>query len=161
MCRLTEGALYHHFRGGKRELFRAVAVQVHADVAARVASAAPDAALWQQLLAGCRAFLEATLEPATQQILLLEAPAVLGWADWRGMDAASSMQHLDEALGRLMAAGVIDDVPRRPLVHLLSGAMNEAALAMAQAADPQRELEQTTVVLERLLEGLLLPASSR
>jgi AcrR family transcriptional regulator len=151
---VTKGALYHHFRGGKRALFGAVAAQLHAEIAERVASSAPEADAWEQLIAGCRTFLEATLEPAAQRILLLDAPAVLGWEGWRELDAASSVQHLEEALARLVAEEVIDDLPLRPMVHLLSGAMNEAALAMAQSSDPQRRLRETMVVLERLLAGL-------
>ena len=34
---VTRGALYHHFKGGKEELFRAVLVQVSAETTARVA----------------------------------------------------------------------------------------------------------------------------
>ena len=36
---LTRGALYHNFRGGKEELFRAVLVQISAEVVQRVAEA--------------------------------------------------------------------------------------------------------------------------
>lgn len=151
---VTKGVLYHHFRGGKRQLFHTVAAQVHGEVAEQVATAAPHADPREQLLAGCRAFLEATLDPAVQQILLLDAPAVLGWDLWREMDAASSMRHLDAALEQLMADGTIDRLPLRPLVHLLSGAMNEAVLAVVHSPDPQRELACTITALERLLTGL-------
>src|SRR5438270_11630011 len=37
---VTRGALYHHFKGGKEELFRTVLVQISAETARHVASAA-------------------------------------------------------------------------------------------------------------------------
>jgi hypothetical protein len=38
--------------------------------------------------------------------------------------------------------------------HLLSGAMNEAVLWVARAAEPQQALDEAFVVLEQLLAGL-------
>lgn len=158
---VTKGALYHHFPGGKQELFRAVAAQVHCHIADQIAASAPEAEPWEQLLAGCRTFLEAALEPAAQRILLLDGPAVLGWDVWRELDADASMPHLEAALERLMHDGVIEGLPLRPLVHLLSGAMNEAALALAHSSVPGRDLAQVMAVLKRLLMGLTAPTSSR
>src|SRR5690606_7749623 len=54
---VTKGALYHHF-GSKAALFQAVVQQVQQEVADRVAAAAEaHTQPWDQLVAGCEAFL--------------------------------------------------------------------------------------------------------
>src|SRR6516225_12117070 len=61
---VTRGALYHHFRGGKEELFRAVVVQVSAETARRVRDAArSDDDPWNALLRGIDSFLDACALP--------------------------------------------------------------------------------------------------
>ncbi|MFE9019720.1 TetR/AcrR family transcriptional regulator [Streptomyces sp. NPDC007808] len=151
----TKGAAYHHF-GSKAGLFRAVVAEVQRELGERVAQAAErydDP--WEQLRAGCRAFLAAGRDPTVRRIVLMDAPAVLGWDEWRAMDEESSARHLTEALEALVAAGTIADQPVEPLARLLSGAMNEAALWLARSAGPQA-LEQTERALDQLLNGLRL-----
>ncbi|MGK5556120.1 TetR/AcrR family transcriptional regulator [Actinomadura kijaniata] len=153
---VTKGALYHHF-ANKTDLFRAVLDQVQHEVADRVAATAdarPDP--WDRLVAGCRAFLEAATDPEAQQIMLIDGPAVLGWNEWRAMDEENSARHLADALRELTGAGVIPAQPVEPLVHLLSGAMNEAALWLARTGDPGA-LPATTAALTRLLDALRAP----
>lgn len=150
---VTKGALYHLF-SGKKALFRAVVGEVHTEVAERVAAASPEADLWTQLLAGCEMFLRASTAPGIQQIMLIDAPAVLGWNAWRELDAATSMQQLEDILQALIDEGVISDQPVPPLVHLLSGAMNESALWLAHSDDRERDLADAMTALTRLLESL-------
>ncbi|MEU0487507.1 helix-turn-helix domain-containing protein [Streptosporangium sp. NPDC006013] len=150
---VTKGALYHHF-DSKAALFHAVVEQVQREVGERV-SAAADAHddPWEQLVAGCRAFLAVSRDPDIQRIMLVDGPAVLGWNEWRAMDEASSARHLTEALVMLIEAGVIARRPVEPLARLLSGAMNEAALWLARSTDPG-DLPAVTEELSRLLESL-------
>ncbi|MEU7984676.1 helix-turn-helix domain-containing protein [Streptosporangium canum] len=150
---MTKGALYHHF-DSKADLFRTVVEQVQQEVADRVTAAAEARENpWEQLIAGCHAFLAASSDPEVQQIMLIDGPAVLGWEEWRAMDEASSARHLTEALTTLMEAGVIVRQPVAPLARLLSGAMNEAALWLARSADPAG-LADTTAALSRLMASL-------
>ncbi|MEO3843438.1 TetR/AcrR family transcriptional regulator [Streptomyces sp. B22F1] len=150
---VTKGALYHHF-DGKADLFRAVLEEVQQEVGRRVAAAAgrhPDP--WDQLTAGCREFLTASTDPELQRIMLVDGPAVLGWSEWRAMDEAASARHLTEALTELVAAGVVARQPVAPLAHLLSGAMNEAALWLAADAGPD-DLAATWAALARMMDAL-------
>ncbi|QBI54337.1 TetR/AcrR family transcriptional regulator [Streptomonospora litoralis] len=150
---VTKGALYHQF-DGKTELFGAVHARIQQEVAAQVAAAAQRRHdPWEQLLAGCRAFLEASTAPAVQRIMLVDGPAVLGWREWRAVDEAASARHLADALESLIAAGTIAPQPVAPLTHLLSGAMNEAALWLADTAAPG-DLDATWNALARMLESL-------
>ncbi|GAA3677021.1 TetR/AcrR family transcriptional regulator [Nonomuraea antimicrobica] len=150
---VTKGALYHHF-DSKTDLFRAILEQVQQEVAQKVAATAQaHDDPWEQLTAGCRAFLAASSDPDVQQIMLIDAPAVLGWAEWRAMDESASAHHLAEALSTLIAQGTIAPQPVEPLTHLLSGAMNEAALWLATATDPNA-LAATWAALSQMLEAL-------
>ncbi|MGW6539746.1 TetR/AcrR family transcriptional regulator [Streptomyces sp. NPDC055051] len=150
---VTKGAAYHHF-DSKAGLFRAVVAEVQRELGERVATAADrHDDLWEQLRAGCRAFLDAGSDPAVRRILLVDAPTVLGWDEWRALDEESSARHLTEALTTLAEAGVIADQPVEPLARLLSGAMNEAALWIARGGDPRA----TAASLDRLLSGLRAP----
>lgn len=150
---VTKGALYHHF-DSKPDVFRAVLVDIQSEVGERVAAAAdarPDP--WAQLVTGCETFLTVCTTPEIQRIMLIDGPAVLGWQEWRAMDEAASARHLAEALTALIDNGVIPPQPVEPLTHLLSGAMNEAALWLATAAQPD-SLADTLTALHRLLESL-------
>ncbi|QLY33103.1 TetR/AcrR family transcriptional regulator [Nocardia huaxiensis] len=154
---VTKGALYHNFES-KTELFRAVLEQVQNEVGDRVAAAAEQRTQpWDQLVTGCETFLTACTAPEIQRIMLIDGPAVLGWHDWRAMDEAASARHLGEVLTELVAAGVIPPQPIAPLTHLLSGAMNEAALWLATATAPDA-LDETLAALRRLLGALQAPA---
>ncbi|MFI6943687.1 TetR/AcrR family transcriptional regulator [Streptomyces sp. NPDC050418] len=150
---VTKGALYHHF-DSKEALFRAVLAQVQEEVGGQVARAAgAEKDPWDQLTAGCAAFLAAGTDPEVQRIMMIDGPAVLGWAEWRALDEQSSARHLAEVLEELVAAGVVAEQPVAPLVRLLSGAMNEAALWLATSEDPA-DLPATQRALERLLSAL-------
>ncbi|MBW1599467.1 TetR/AcrR family transcriptional regulator [Streptomyces sp. JJ38] len=152
---VTKGAAYHHFQS-KAGLFRAVVAEVQQELGQRVASAAEQHEdLWEQLRAGCRAFLAAGTDPAVRNILLVDAPTVLGWDEWRALDEQSSARHLQQALAALSANGAITRLPREPLTQLLSGAMNEAALWIAQGGNPHAA-EQA---LDQLLTGLRPPTT--
>ncbi|PZT77934.1 MULTISPECIES: TetR/AcrR family transcriptional regulator [unclassified Streptomyces] len=151
---VTKGALYHHFTG-KAELFRAVLEEMQQEVGRRVAAAA-DAHddPWDQLVAGCQEFLTVTTDPDIQRVMLVDGPAALGWSEWRAMDEAASARHLADALSSLVDAGIIAPQPVAPLVHLLSGAMNEAALWLASSSSGPEDLPHTRAALTRLLQAL-------
>jgi AcrR family transcriptional regulator len=133
---VTRGALAHHF-GTKAGLFRAVVESIQSEMGAHIATAAMcgDDAM-AQLRLGCVAFLDSALDPAVRRIVLLDAPAVLGWQVWREMDNAHGLGLVTEALEHCMDAGVMDRRPVQPLAHILLAALNEAAMLVANAEDP-------------------------
>jgi AcrR family transcriptional regulator len=151
---VTRGALYHHFVD-KRDLFRAVHEQLEqglvADIAARIDGIEDP---WELMVTGVRAFLDACTEPALMQIALLDAPAVLGWAQWREIDARYGLGLVSFGLQNAMDRGVLAAQPVRPLAHLLIGAMTEAAMVIANAGDPAAARGEVEPPLMALLEGL-------
>lgn len=150
---LTRGALYHHF-GNKEGLFHAVLAMVQAEIAQQVESeAAQSEDLWEQLVLGCRAFVSAAVESPNRRILLIDGPSVLGWESWRQMDQEHSMRLLHEQLLLIDEQGGLKPVSIPALTHLLSGAMNEAALWIAQMPDQQQALIEATASLRLMLDG--------
>ena len=152
---LTRGALYHHF-GSKKGLFEAVVRVIQGRLVQAVAKASTEAQEpWTAFISGCRAWLEAATEPTTRQILLLDAPAVLGWERWLALDTEGAAQELREGLKGLAEGGLIDaTTDQEALMQLLNGAMNQAALWVAYAPERGVALVAATATLERLLVGL-------
>jgi AcrR family transcriptional regulator len=155
---VTRGALYHHFKGGKEELFRAVLVQVSAETMqeiVRVAGAKQDP--FEELVAGADAFLDACMKPEVQRIMLIDGPSVLGWEVWRAIDAEHGLGLLDIAIQQAMDAGALLPAPARAVAHVLSGALDEAAMVVARADDPEAARAEMGRTVRRLLEGLRGP----
>lgn len=151
---VTRGALYHHF-GSKDGLFTAVLADVQRGIADRIEQASarqPDS--WGQLVAGCREFLEASVDPQVQRIVLIDAPSVLGWEAWRQADAQNAMRQLRDMLQILRDEGIIANLSLDAMVHLVSGAMNEGALWIARSEQPTEALASAFSVLERVLTAL-------
>lgn len=154
---VTRGAVYHHF-GSKKGLFEAVAAAAQERVAAAVIDAAQgESDDWAGLRAGCRSFLTASLAAQSRRILLVDAPAVLGWNSWRAQDAQASGAHLTDAITELAEQGVISVRSAAGTSALLSGAMNEAALCIADNDLPGVTLDDVLVDLFRFLDAMRVP----
>ena len=154
---VTRGALYHHF-AGKEAVFRAVVEQLEQEITTDVATVAAgggDAAT--ELRLGCLAFLDACLDPSVRRIVLLEAPAVLGWDQWREIDERYGLALLTHGVQMVMDAGLVEPGPVAPLAHLLLGALNEAALLVATAEDPHAARAEVGRAVEQVLARLLAP----
>jgi AcrR family transcriptional regulator len=155
---VTRGALYHHFKGGKEDLFHAVLVQVSSETARHVLAAAAGAGdPWEALVVGADAFLDACTTPEVQRILLIDGPSVLGWDLWREADSNQALGMLEVALQQAMDAGRMMPQPARPLAHVLLGALDEAAMVVARADDQKTAREEMGRTIRRLLEGLRGP----
>ncbi len=129
---VTRGALYHHFES-KTTLFAAVVAELEDELVERVLSAAAEGeGVREELHLGCRAYMDASAEPAISRFLA-EAPAVLGMAACRALDAEACLPLLEEGFARAEAEGV--EVPGDPGVAaaLLLGFLNEAAGLIAAA----------------------------
>ena len=111
---VTRGALYHQFRD-KADLFAAVAEEVEAEIAERIASAAGvEADPVDALRSGARLFLDACAEPEVERIILLDAPAVLGWQAWRDLAGRYGLGLVQSGLQSAIEAGAIAPQPVAP-----------------------------------------------
>src|SRR3954467_3741958 len=95
---VTRGALYHQF-ADKRDLFAAVFEELEGELILEAANrmVGLDDPL-EAMKAACRGWLEACARPEAQQIVLLDAPAVLGYETWREIGER-------HGLGAVMAGG--------------------------------------------------------
>jgi AcrR family transcriptional regulator len=151
---MTRGALYHQYRD-KRDLFRAVFEAVEMELGQRIAGeVAVETDPWEQLRAGARAFLASALDPAIRRIVLVDGPSVLGWEEWRRIDNQYALGMVRAVFEINMAAGNIPEQPVEPLAHLIVGALNEAALAVAAADDPMAARDEFAASMDRVLEAL-------
>lgn len=152
---LTRGALYHHF-GDKKGLLEAVIQQIDAEMAQRlkaISSAAPTP--WEGFVQENIGYVEMALEPEIQRILLRDGPAVLGdpsrWPSADGCIAA-----IQKSVEDLQEAGLVrNDIDAEVVARLISGASMDAALWIANAADPGSASGKALPVFKALLEGLL------
>jgi AcrR family transcriptional regulator len=155
---VTRGALYHHF-ATKEAVFRAVVEELEQELVARVVMAAEGVTdPGEQLRAGCLAFLDACADPAIRRIVLLDAPAVLGWEAWREIDARYGLALVRAGLESAMDAGRMPRAPVDSLAHTLLGALNEAAVVVANAPEPVVARAEMAEVLDLILSRLLDPA---
>ena len=152
---LTRGALYHHF-GNKQGLFEAVVRRIQMGLAEAITASQNQVDPWQAFLEGCFVWLELATQPQTQRILLIDAPAVLGWERWQELDGDYGSRLLREGIHDLIASGIVKVKSEDALFHLMNGAMNQAALWIAQSPKPERALQEAKATLKALLEGALL-----
>jgi AcrR family transcriptional regulator len=152
-AQVTKGALYHHY-GGKQELFAAVYEQVKREVSERAATAFLEPDPWEDLCAGCRAMLDAHLDPSVRRILLHDAQAVLDADTIRRVENRYGTVVLRGALRRAIRAGVIQPLPLKTLAVMLTGAILEGCMVIADADDPTQAREDVGNVLTSLLQGL-------
>ena len=153
-ARVTRGALYHHF-ADKKALFRAVFEDLERELVEELGGrilAIEDP--WELLSAGIRAFLELTTDQAVARISLIDAPAVLGWEEWREIDARYGLGLVKAGLQRAMDEGAMTPAPVDPLAHLLLGALGEAGMMVAHAEDRDTARREVEPALLALLEGL-------
>ena len=106
------------------------------------------------LKVGCGAWLESTLDLGVQRIVLLDGAAVVGWARAREIDERHTLSGMRGNLQRLaeQRGGLDADVDL--LAHMVLAAVNEAALFIVRAEDPQAALAIGRQAVEVLLDRL-------
>jgi AcrR family transcriptional regulator len=148
---VSRGALYHHF-ANKEAVFAAVLENVEASVAKHVAAAAAGATNpLDALRAGCAAWLELARDATVRQVVLVDAPSVIGWKTWRELDDGYALGLLKAALGAMAAAGRFRREMIDTYAHLLLAAMIEASLLVARASDAADAVAKGREALEGLL----------
>ncbi len=153
---VTRGALYHHF-ADKIELFAAVFECVEGEVAVRMGdaiAAANETDPVEVMRLGARFWLDACSDPEIQRIVLVDAPAVLGWTRWTEIGNRYNIGLVRELLADAVQTGRIPAQPIEATALTMLGAMREATLYIARAEDHDRAREDAGVVMDRLIHAL-------
>jgi AcrR family transcriptional regulator len=153
---VTKGALYHHFPT-KNALYEAVVVDIHDELGGhsdRRADKADNA--WDRLVEAVVAFLEITPEPAIR-LLMVEAPAVLGYQRWHEIDDDHNLTGLIELLDDVQATGelVFDATPE--LARVLNAMINALGTLVSEDDDPATARTIVIPIWEHLLRSLRSP----
>jgi len=141
---LTRGALYHQF-ADKRDLFHAVAAREADAISAAIDDATADAVDAQTALKlGSLAYFDAIAMHGSSELLLIQAPAVLGHETAAELLRNVGNTELRSGLGALHPAIAPGDLDA--LTNILSAAFDRAALAIASGA-PRLPYERMIVML--------------
>ena len=149
-ARVTIGALYHHFRT-KAALFEAVFEQAHGQMLEAVETRALRSQTPADVLtAAIDGFLDALLDPASQQILIIDAPAVLGVSRFTELDEKNAFGPLTEAIE---ASGL---TVRKPdvLARLMFGMLTRAGMLIATAGDPRQARDEIAATMHEIVLAL-------
>ena len=153
---VTKGALYHHF-SGKQALFEAVFERVEASAASAIHdSLKGHADPWEKALAGLRAFLEVVQQPAYRRIVILEGPAVLGYARFREQEERSTFANVLDIVGSVLEAGAwqLDEDMTETFTRIFFGAMSSAGESVSTSEDPIAAAARVETAITFILAGI-------
>ncbi len=156
---VSRGALYHQF-GDKLGLFAAVFDDVEGEAigqAMQAVAAVEDSDPLAAMLVGFDAIVAALTEPGVSRIALIDAPAVLGWEEWRARGEKYGFAVIEGLLSHAVEIGRIPAQPLRPAAHVLMGAIDESALYVSRADDTDRARREVRNVAARVIAALALP----
>lgn len=151
---VTTGAIYHHF-GDKKGLFIAVARVVEENLLANVLDvAATYEDRWAQVRVGMAAILDMAVNDDVRRIVFVDAPTVVGLAEWRKIEVQYAFGAMVETLNALKGEGRLLPRDAEVTAQILLGAVTEAANAVAQSDDRKAALEDARQTLDGLLKAL-------
>jgi AcrR family transcriptional regulator len=161
-ARVTKGALYHQFRD-KRDLFEAVLERLVTDLVHNakerskqemrrlgVSSKAPP-----RYVVGLDILLDGLCDPAVRRVVLTDGPVVLGRERWQALWGERMLELVRGVFRDSFRRGDIKPELVEPLAHLLFGALQETALAIGHADDPERARADFGAAARWMLENLL------
>ena len=154
---VSRGALYHHF-AGKDALFAAVVESVESRVMVDLAAAAVDVTdPVGRLRVIALTWIGMAVDPVIQRITLLDAPSVLGVEHWLDPDQQRALTAMRALLTEVSEEGRLPPDLVNPFASMILGALDEMALVVARAPDPEAALPGARAAVEELLRRVLTP----
>jgi AcrR family transcriptional regulator len=153
---VSRGSLYHHFKS-KEALFEAVLDAAEARIGEATLLAAMGAGddPVASLRAGALEWIRLAGDPVVQRIVLIDAPAVLGWERWREIEEQNALGMLRLAMQTVADDGRLDPTLVDPFAHVLLASINELALVVARAEDTADAQASAEAAVNELLTRLL------
>lgn len=153
---LTRGALYHHFRD-KQALFEAVFEAEQLRLLTSLNGSLEGAESPRDaVMTGLKVLLRSLSDSAQHRILLTDAPVVLGWARWRELDHKYLLGALERLLGEADEAGSFAFPDLAVAAKMISAALSEAAMIVAEAEDPDETMAAAIATLKTALAGFAI-----
>jgi AcrR family transcriptional regulator len=152
---VSRGSLYHHF-ANKEALFEAAFMAVEARIGeetARASVRAPD--VIAGLRAGCLEWMRLAGDPVVQRVVLIDAPAVLGWERWREVEEATALGLIKLAMQTAAVEGRIPAELSDVFAHMLLATVNEFALVIARSDDQSSAQRTAQAAVDELFARLL------
>lgn len=148
---VSKSGLLHHF-SSKEEVFRRVFLRAEEVLVERsLAAITPEMTPRQQLERGSRELLEALKDPILRQIALVDGPAVLGWEQWRALEAEYAVGIVVAVLRDAHGRGELAIEPTPVAADILLAALHEAAFSLIDHPEAQNEVE---ILLDRMIGSL-------
>ena len=94
-------------------------------------------------------------DPVVRQIMLIDAPAVLGWQRWRELDEQGPLGLIRDCLEYAAGTGRIEHRHVDAFAHIVLAAANEVAMMIARADDPAAALADAESAFAEFLDRLL------
>ncbi len=148
---VTKGGLYHHF-DSKDALFAAILEAEQRRLADMMISA-DGGDVVDRLAEAVRTYLVAASAPVARQILLIDGPAVLGWARWREIDQRIFGDMMRQTI-RIIRGGDSGEIEIEALSNLIIGAVTEAAMVCASSPTPEKSAIEAAAALRVVMAGL-------
>ncbi len=105
---------------------------------------------------GCHVFIEGTQNPEYRQIVMIDAPAVLGVDEWQKLDYRGTTSALEEGLKELIPHS--QKISVETLAQALSGALNQISLraGSVEAGDQQVSVSTAKNTIDFLLSSIFI-----
>ncbi len=158
---VSRGSLYHHFPS-KDALFYAVLERIEQEVGEALAEATENVTTAaESLQAGAVAWIQLAADPTIQRIMLIDAPAVLGWERWRQFDEDHVLGTIKLAMTAVAAEGAFPAEHADVFAHVFLAAVNEVTLLIARSEDPASAIASGRAAVEEFVRRLLGSAGPR
>jgi AcrR family transcriptional regulator len=154
--RLTRGALHHHF-GDKAGLFAAVVDDLLAELMSTLATETMRDLVdhLDELEKGVDVLLALFQRAEVQQILLRDAPTVLGWQTFNAaLERGGLLGLIRHGLEHWVEAGRIEPERVEASSRILLGAAIQVALALGETGGERAAVEAYRAQLQRTVRGL-------
>lgn len=141
---VTRGALYHHFPGGKPDLFKAVFGEVQDTLRLAVREAGE-----AESEARLTAYLLGASETVYRRIVWEEGPHVLGWNLWRRAERDQWMNVIAEGL----VAANVDKNKSLIIGAIVFGAAGEVVMSIADADNRHAAVREASDLIRVMIQA--------
>lgn len=147
---VTRGALQHHF-GNKLGLFMAVFDGLQSEVISRTTHVlASQSDPWEQARAAIVALLDVYTDAEFQAVVLKEAPAAIGWQQWRQLHRHNFTEVVGELIDRFATADLIKHSPAM-LTATMHAALTELSFEITRSDNPTHTRTAALAVLDDVM----------